>query len=451
MVNGEAQVSAAIDRPLLHARPWTWCDMYNLHSLAKEGFEVEGNCVAHQLELLVRKNAKPLWSRESLEEQIDEAQSELYGDGEPYWDEDSQSLLDWRTVGVTARMVMQLCRRHEIPVQVLWHNSVVESYTPSTRNHNNSNQALHIAGNHAFFYADPHTKAWVARRSLETPGARPSEAMQLAHRPPETTLCDWEPLPEVIEGLEGHFYLVGESAMLKARVEFHKLRICPKVSLGGPCSQNIRCLTVKTPGKKEGASIHCIHSDHAVCGAFVDLVNKQTDGSLLYSGQSPGATMATAFEELTRPTKRVELSQELRAQIVQRQQGLCADCGDELKAPELDHRTPLCFGGSNEPENLAALCKACHAQKSYFESVGTVEDRNPLVSRFNRETHRLFAMARKPPQLVANLHEPQSNQVTVQADVIRCRYTQFLENVHDIPVFCALDDIVETVPGHLGD
>ncbi len=52
--------------------------MVSVSDLAPEGFEAEGNWVAHQLELLVRRGAKLLWSRESLEEQLDEAQSELY-------------------------------------------------------------------------------------------------------------------------------------------------------------------------------------------------------------------------------------------------------------------------------------------------------------------------------------------------------------------------------------
>ena len=80
-----------------------------------------------------------------------------------------------------------------------------------------------------------------------------------------------------------------------------------------------------------------------------------------------------------------------------------------------------------------------------------MEDRVQVVSRFKREAQALLARSREPPQLGATLHEPQQGQVTVRADVIRCRYTQFLENVHDIPVFSALDDIVETVPGNLGD
>ena len=94
---------------------------------------------------------------------------------------------------------------------------------------------------------------------------------------------------------------------------------------------------------------------------------------------------------------------------VEQQGGLCADCGDTLEGiVEIDHRTPLCFRGSHKAENLAALCRACHKQKSSMEQLGNVEDHNPLVSHFNRETHAMFAMSRKPPQLVANVHLPAS-------------------------------------------
>ncbi|MCP3885265.1 MAG: hypothetical protein GY700_07290, partial [Propionibacteriaceae bacterium] len=122
VADGEAQVTAAIDRPLRDARPIVYGDMANVHGLAPEGFEVPAgvNCVVHQLQVLVRCRGRPLWTRECLEHQFDGLQSELYGDGEPYWDEESGSTLDWRSVGVTAHMVLALCKRHNIPVNILW-------------------------------------------------------------------------------------------------------------------------------------------------------------------------------------------------------------------------------------------------------------------------------------------------------------------------------------------
>lgn len=40
----------------------------------------------------------------------------------------------------------------------------------------------------------------------------------------------------------------------------------------------------------------------------------------------------------------------------------CADCG--TTASEVDHIISLRNGGTNEPSNLRALCKACHARKT---------------------------------------------------------------------------------------
>ncbi|MCP3886152.1 MAG: HNH endonuclease, partial [Propionibacteriaceae bacterium] len=148
---------------------------------------------------------------------------------------------------------------------------------------------------------------------------------------------------------------------------------------------------------------------------------------------------------------KVELSREDRVALAARQEWQCADCFDDLKVFEVDHRVPLSFGGSNDLDNLAVVCRSCHAQKSYHENVSSAEDRNPLISRFNRETYREFVLSPKPPQMVANVRPPSENRPTVQADVIRCRYTQFLENLHDLPVFCALDDPKPTRRGCLGD
>ena len=180
--------------------------------------------------------------------------------------------------------------------------------------------------------------------------------------------------------------------------------------------------------------------------------NEVVGCSLKYSGESPGAVAAAAFEELAKPSKHREVGKALRRQIHDDQGGLCADCGDRLGRFEIDHRMPLCLGGTNDRDNLAAICCPCHQAKCYGEHALTnVEDTNPLLSRFNRETYGLFTLSPKPPQLVGNVHEPQPGAKTLQADVVRCRYTQFVENVHEIPVYCALDE-VRPREGHvLGD
>ncbi len=54
------------------------------------------------------------------------------------------------------------------------------------------------------------------------------------------------------------------------------------------------------------------------------------------------------------------MTQEMRQRVHDVQGGRCADCGDELEKFQVDHRVPLCFGGCDEFENLAAVCVPCY-------------------------------------------------------------------------------------------
>ena len=48
----------------------------------------------------------------------------------------------------------------------------------------------------------------------------------------------------------------------------------------------------------------------------------------------------------------------------------CGDCRQKLNAWfEVDHKTRLEYGGSNEVDNLVALCRNCHGKKTAFENM----------------------------------------------------------------------------------
>ena len=271
-------------------------------------------------------------------------------------------------------MVLELCRRQRVPIRILWNNAVAESFTPEQRCHKVEEQALHIRGDHAYFLADRYAKGWITRRDDAENALKehPSEALQTLPKAPETSVDDWQPLPaQLSDDIEGHFYTVGEQETHSARAELHRMGIVPRVALSGPSPQSVKKMTLIRPGKPK-AVIHRVHEEHNVCKAFANLANARTGGSLVYSGESPGAIMHRAFEELTKPTKREEIPAEIREGLVASQNGLCADCGDELRttarAFEIDHRVPLRFGGGNSAANLAAICGHCHAQKTPFEN-----------------------------------------------------------------------------------
>lgn len=70
--------------------------------------------------------------------------------------------------------------------------------------------------------------------------------------------------------------------------------------------------------------------------------------------------------------KRKQFSYSKRIQIACRQNYKCPGeiCQSKVDLPstwELDHKKPLCSGGSNEESNLWVLCPNCHAQKTQHE------------------------------------------------------------------------------------
>ncbi len=67
------------------------------------------------------------------------------------------------------------------------------------------------------------------------------------------------------------------------------------------------------------------------------------------------------------PRKRFSAKQVRK--IIARQGGLCATCGaafdlDRGDRVEIDHAVPVALDGSNEAENVQALCPGCHREKT---------------------------------------------------------------------------------------
>ena len=67
--------------------------------------------------------------------------------------------------------------------------------------------------------------------------------------------------------------------------------------------------------------------------------------------------------------RRRTLPSALRRQIVSEQWAFCDACHDPLEAgtAEIDHIVPVACGGTDDPQNLHALCPNCHARKTRSE------------------------------------------------------------------------------------
>jgi hypothetical protein len=68
-------------------------------------------------------------------------------------------------------------------------------------------------------------------------------------------------------------------------------------------------------------------------------------------------------------TKR-SVSETKKKFVASKQNWRCGDCGEQLSAWfEVDHKMRLEYGGSNQIDNLVALCRECHGRKTTIENL----------------------------------------------------------------------------------
>lgn len=89
-------------------------------------------------------------------------------------------------------------------------------------------------------------------------------------------------------------------------------------------------------------------------------IETMTDGYILHS---------TTKKNVDR--QRVAINSKLRYTILQRDNSTCQRCGKTIKDGfklEVDHKIPVEWGGTNDPENLWTLCNECNGGKKHFFS-----------------------------------------------------------------------------------
>jgi rubredoxin len=115
---------------------------------------------------------------------------------------------------------------------------------------------------------------------------------------------------------------------------------------------------------------------------ILDFTAKHTyAGDAMYSRDQPVLQMPTGTQQYAErriltsgavvggKTKR-SVSETKKKFVAARQNWKCKQCGDQLKATfEVDHVIRLEHGGSNHVDNLVALCRDCHGDKTMVENL----------------------------------------------------------------------------------
>jgi len=146
--------------------------------------------------------------------------------------------------------------------------------------------------------------------------------------------------------------------------------------------------------------------------------------------------------------KRAKFTKEQREQIKHEQEDKCIKCKIVLTEKyHIDHIQPLANGGTNDKENLQALCVSCHIEKSREEKEACeyIQTDN-ITSAFNIQAlnavesnwFRKVAFSQPIGNIDGNLF---SRSGKFSKDMNKCRRNILLNYGCDFPRYSVLDDI----------
>jgi hypothetical protein len=94
-----------------------------------------------------------------------------------------------------------------------------------------------------------------------------------------------------------------------------------------------------------------------------------SEGQLHGMGAAGAGATVGAGSTNTKTTKRV-VSETKKKYVASMQDWKCGNCHNQLSAWfEVDHKKRLEYGGTNNVDNLVALCRECHGQKTAMENM----------------------------------------------------------------------------------
>jgi len=160
--DGEIATSAILNRPLAQEKPLQYSHLLSPWAISKEAFEIEGNCVIHQL------SKQFDICKESLKETMNEICYSLY--------KKTLKDLDGRC---TAQMVLKYCEKTSRGCHILWGFFLIHTATTEKRRHRGSFAAA-IWGDHLYAYSDSNTKHSIA---LTNPRKLSGQKLEILGKP----------------------------------------------------------------------------------------------------------------------------------------------------------------------------------------------------------------------------------------------------------------------------
>jgi 5-methylcytosine-specific restriction enzyme A len=143
-------------------------------------------------------------------------------------------------------------------------------------------------------------------------------------------------------------------------------------------------------------------------------------------------------------TGRIKFTKEFKEMVLEKSKQKCAGCKCCLKAKkyDIDHIRPLANGGTNQIDNLQALCKSCHQDKTANEhEQGQYVKFSDTESCFNNTVQEIMnSPLSHAYAFVEPVKEPVKGKKLFTIDINKCRRNILLNHKHDYCIFNVMDE-----------
>ena len=410
---GEAEAHVILDRRV-GAMPSISNNVLFQDAICPEAFEerTDNLCAPRQMAALLKLEIGEVC------QQLTEVSEQLYGTE------------DWEDRGATPRMILEFCKKNGMGCAVVHNEAVVETL-PGIGGAPTLAFAVHEA--HCYFYKDVSVRKLLLRRQEAA-----TAQLRRVQRPTKTpATSEW-----LVWGNEiaaGHFWAPDED-ISSVRAWFLENGRNPKVIMKDEC--RIRTLIYNLRNKGGVCYVHALPE----CWGDLQRWVRKLDIGLEYRGENIPALSLKVLQVLVkRSRERTWLTSQEKEAVLEEYGHACAMCGSHGQL-EFDHIARL--SESYGEQVFQPLCAECHREKTTHES--RMYDGDQLASHFELEVWKQYVESPRPPPLVTRLRQCDSAGAEI-ADVVRCRRSALVYNVHPLPVFCPLDDIQAREKCELGD
>ena len=430
----------------------------------------------------------PMLTVEQIQTKLDTIFTELgYKDGEYPFE------AGWKACGANAHMILCFCKSMNIPCYVHHHKDLLTYYAPEETKPGEAIVNVAIYGDHCYFYGADNAKIGMCEMNRlasnianQNPdlaysnlkNQKQKEADVYTNREIESPFrhekippfSEWRTESQLIASIEAAFADIRKEFSIKPgkrktrsdrendgllfwSTDVHQIYkelqekqeawkgtddvITLKAHYGSDaysiCSlvvEAYKCPRIKIKGVPKDAELLNRMSISITQQCFI------SEKAFIYRGESLSA-WTEKLRLLVSKVQRKCFTPEERTTILKKFFHSCAVCDERLKDHEyeLDHKQPLCDGGSGDVENMQPLCLSCHAEKCATERLNIYG--KTLYSELNIDTLEGLFDAPKPKQIYFG--DGTSN--CLEVDIIKCRRFALEKSTCDFPVACVLDNI----------